>query len=212
LKIKPGQTVELKPTSFHLMLMDLKGPIQQGKPFKATLMFAKAGPVDVEFAVEQIGANSRLREHTTRTTIKGGEFSLQAFQGSVGASPIRSQTEDSSDWPRCQDICPVFRGADGARHEGDHAVFDDHDHRHAVRLPGRCGSSDRNAKSIHVALSRSWLLRKMPVASVPFGRAHCETLAQIIIETFARGCRPKHRRIPNMNGGQRLVCCADPLP
>jgi periplasmic copper chaperone A len=58
LEIKPGQTVELKPTSFHLMLMNLKGPIQRGKPFKATLMFAKAGPVAVEFAVEPVGATS----------------------------------------------------------------------------------------------------------------------------------------------------------
>jgi copper(I)-binding protein len=58
LEIKPGQTVELKPNSFHLMLENLKEPIQQGKPFKATLMFAKAGSVDVSFAVGPIGANS----------------------------------------------------------------------------------------------------------------------------------------------------------
>ncbi len=57
LEIKPGQTVELKPSSFHLMLMNLKGPIQRGKPFKATLTFAKAGPLDVEFAVEPMGAS-----------------------------------------------------------------------------------------------------------------------------------------------------------
>jgi periplasmic copper chaperone A len=43
LEIKPGQTVELKPNSFHLMLENLKEPIQQGMPFKATLTFEKAG-------------------------------------------------------------------------------------------------------------------------------------------------------------------------
>jgi len=58
LAINPGQTVDLKPSSFHLMLMNLKGPIERGKPFKATLMFAKAGPIDVEFAVQPIGATS----------------------------------------------------------------------------------------------------------------------------------------------------------
>jgi periplasmic copper chaperone A len=63
LEIKPGQTVELKPSSFHLMLMGLKGPIQQGKPFQATLMFAKAGPVAVEFAVEPLGATSAAPAH-----------------------------------------------------------------------------------------------------------------------------------------------------
>jgi periplasmic copper chaperone A len=58
LEIKPGQTVELKPNSFHLMLENLKEPIQQGRPFKATLTFAKAGSVDVDFAVAPIGATA----------------------------------------------------------------------------------------------------------------------------------------------------------
>jgi len=58
LEIKPGETVELKPSSFHIMMTDLKQPIQQGKPFKATLMFEKAGNVDVDFAVAPAGATS----------------------------------------------------------------------------------------------------------------------------------------------------------
>jgi periplasmic copper chaperone A len=58
LEIRPGQTVELKPNSFHLMLENLKEPIQQGKPFKATLTFAKAGAINVNFVVEPIGATS----------------------------------------------------------------------------------------------------------------------------------------------------------
>jgi periplasmic copper chaperone A len=58
LEIKPGETVELKPGSFHIMMTDLKRPIQRGKPFKATLKFEKAGDVDVDFAVEAVGASS----------------------------------------------------------------------------------------------------------------------------------------------------------
>ena len=58
LEIKPGETVELKPGSFHVMMTDLKQPIQRGKPFKATLKFEKAGEVDVDFAVEAAGATS----------------------------------------------------------------------------------------------------------------------------------------------------------
>jgi periplasmic copper chaperone A len=58
LEIKPGETVELKPGSFHIMITDLKQPIQRGKPFKATLKFEKAGNVDVDFAVEAAGATS----------------------------------------------------------------------------------------------------------------------------------------------------------
>ena len=52
LEIKPGQTVVLNPESFHLMLMGLKQPLAQGERMKATLDFAKAGKLDVEFVVE----------------------------------------------------------------------------------------------------------------------------------------------------------------
>jgi copper(I)-binding protein len=54
--IKPGETVELKPQSFHIMMTGLKQPIEKGKPFKASLMFEKAGTVEVDFAVEGVGA------------------------------------------------------------------------------------------------------------------------------------------------------------
>ena len=55
LEIKPGETVELKPGSFHLMFMELKQPLEQGKPVKGTLVFEKAGTVAVEYTVEPIG-------------------------------------------------------------------------------------------------------------------------------------------------------------
>jgi copper(I)-binding protein len=56
LEIKPGQTVELKPQSFHIMMTGLRQPIEKGKPFKGSLVFEKAGAVDVDFAVEGVGA------------------------------------------------------------------------------------------------------------------------------------------------------------
>jgi periplasmic copper chaperone A len=56
LEIKPGETVELKPSSFHLMIMDLKQQIENGKPFKASLNFEKAGPVEIQFNVVAPGA------------------------------------------------------------------------------------------------------------------------------------------------------------
>jgi copper(I)-binding protein len=56
LEIKPGQTVVFNPDSFHLMLMGLKQPMAQGQHVKATLDFAKAGKLDVEFVVESMGA------------------------------------------------------------------------------------------------------------------------------------------------------------
>ena len=55
LEIKPGQTVEFKPGSYHLMFIGLKQPFEQGKRVKGTLQFEKAGTVEVEYAVEAIG-------------------------------------------------------------------------------------------------------------------------------------------------------------
>lgn len=56
LEIKPGQTVELKPGSFHLMFVGLTRPLQKGDRIKGTLVFERAGKVDVDYAVEAIGA------------------------------------------------------------------------------------------------------------------------------------------------------------
>jgi copper(I)-binding protein len=54
--IKPGETVELKPQSMHIMMMGLKQPIEKGKSFKGSLVFEKAGAIEVDFAVEGVGA------------------------------------------------------------------------------------------------------------------------------------------------------------
>lgn len=56
LPVAPGGSVELKPGGFHLMFLELKEPLVPGKPVKGRLVFEKAGPVDVEFAVAPLGA------------------------------------------------------------------------------------------------------------------------------------------------------------
>jgi copper(I)-binding protein len=58
LEIKPGETVELKPGSFHAMLMGLKQQLQKGQKVKGTLEFEKAGKLDIEYAVEAVGATA----------------------------------------------------------------------------------------------------------------------------------------------------------
>jgi copper(I)-binding protein len=58
LEVKPGATVELKPGSFHIMLMGLKQPMEKGQKVKGTLVFEKAGTVEIEYAVEALGASS----------------------------------------------------------------------------------------------------------------------------------------------------------
>jgi copper(I)-binding protein len=57
LEIPPGATVTLAPGGFHLMMMGLKGPLKQGTKVPLTLVFEKAGKIDVELAVEGMGAS-----------------------------------------------------------------------------------------------------------------------------------------------------------
>jgi len=58
LEIKPGQTVDLKPGSLHVMLTGLKQPLEKGQRVKATLEFEKAGKVDIEYAVQAVGTTA----------------------------------------------------------------------------------------------------------------------------------------------------------
>lgn len=55
LEIPAGATVELKPGSYHVMMMGLSKGIAKGERFKATLTFEKAGKLDIEFDVEAVG-------------------------------------------------------------------------------------------------------------------------------------------------------------
>lgn len=63
IEIKPGQTVTLDPSGYHVMFIRLKEQLKQGSHFKATLDFAKAGKVDVDFTVEGIGAKAPGGDH-----------------------------------------------------------------------------------------------------------------------------------------------------
>jgi copper(I)-binding protein len=63
LEIKPGETVELKPGSFHVMLTGLKQPITKGEKVKGTLQFEKAGKIDIEYTVEDVGATAPAAVH-----------------------------------------------------------------------------------------------------------------------------------------------------
>lgn len=56
IEIKPGATVTLRPGGLHVMFMELKQPLKQGEKVKGTLVFERAGTVEVEYAVAPIGA------------------------------------------------------------------------------------------------------------------------------------------------------------
>jgi copper(I)-binding protein len=56
LTIEPGKTVTLAPGGYHLMMLDLKGPLKRGDKLAVTLEFEKAGKVQVPFDVQGVGA------------------------------------------------------------------------------------------------------------------------------------------------------------
>jgi len=56
LVIGPGQTVRLEPGGYHVMLIDLKEALVSGRRFKGTLVFEKAGTVEVEYEIRGMGA------------------------------------------------------------------------------------------------------------------------------------------------------------
>jgi copper(I)-binding protein len=56
LEILPGQTITLAPGGFHMMLVDLKHPLEAGQTMKATLKFDHAGTIDVGYPIAAIGA------------------------------------------------------------------------------------------------------------------------------------------------------------
>ncbi len=63
LAIEPGKTVKLAPGGYHLMLMDLKGPLKQGDKVPVTLEFEKAGKVKLSLDVQGVGAQAPAGSH-----------------------------------------------------------------------------------------------------------------------------------------------------
>ncbi|HUK07073.1 MAG TPA: copper chaperone PCu(A)C [Stellaceae bacterium] len=56
LDVKPGMPTVLKPGGYHIMLMDLKGPLVAGQSFALSLTFEKAGTINATATVEKAGS------------------------------------------------------------------------------------------------------------------------------------------------------------
>jgi copper(I)-binding protein len=59
LEIPAGATVTLKPGGYHIMFMELKAPFAKDAKVPVTLVFEKAGSIDVTFAIQAMGAGAR---------------------------------------------------------------------------------------------------------------------------------------------------------
>ncbi|MCA3262207.1 MAG: copper chaperone PCu(A)C [Telmatospirillum sp.] len=56
IEVAPGSPTLLQPGGLHIMLIDIKAPLQAGTSFPVTLTFEKAGPIIVQVAVRAIRA------------------------------------------------------------------------------------------------------------------------------------------------------------
>jgi copper(I)-binding protein len=63
LELPAGATVELKPGGYHIMFMGLKAPFARGASIPITLVFEKAGSIDVEMKVEAMGSAAPAHRH-----------------------------------------------------------------------------------------------------------------------------------------------------
>lgn len=62
-EIPPGSTVTLAPGGLHIMFLELSAPLTEGEHLPGTLIFEKAGRVEVEFTVEPLGAPGSGHDH-----------------------------------------------------------------------------------------------------------------------------------------------------
>src|ERR1700730_10710046 len=62
IEIPPGATVELKPGGSHVMFMGLKAPFAKEAKVPLTLVFEKAGSIDVDLMVQAMGAQPPIHK------------------------------------------------------------------------------------------------------------------------------------------------------
>jgi copper(I)-binding protein len=60
LDLPAGQTVSLKPGSYHVMLMDLKAPVEEGKHVVVTLLFEDAAGVKTQQEVHAVAKKAPM--------------------------------------------------------------------------------------------------------------------------------------------------------
>jgi len=56
IEIPPGGAVQLRPGGYHMMFMGLGEPVRAGAPVRGTLVFQKAGTVEIGYDVAPVGA------------------------------------------------------------------------------------------------------------------------------------------------------------
>ena len=87
LELPAGKTVTLDPGGLHLMLVDPVKPLKEGDRVPLTLTFEKAGSVQVDLAVEGIGAKGPQEAgHDHGMTMDGKASSDASMTGEMGGA------------------------------------------------------------------------------------------------------------------------------
>ncbi len=116
IEIKPGKTVELKPGALRIVLLGLKEPFQLGQKIKGTLVFEKAGPVEIVYNVEE-NPGGRRQRCVAASTIR--RCSIASLAGR--ASPEHQQASLIADgpWLRRWSVFPSYAGPTARARDGD---------------------------------------------------------------------------------------------
>lgn len=83
--VPPHGAAVLAPNGDHLMLEGLKHPLKVGEHFSGTLVFERAGPIPVTFAVESIGAKGPNGAKGPDTAAQGGTTKENGLTRAEGA-------------------------------------------------------------------------------------------------------------------------------
>ncbi len=63
IEVAPGEPAVLKPGGLHVMLMGLKAPLVKGESFPLTLVFEKAGRIEIEVPIGEATAMEHQIDH-----------------------------------------------------------------------------------------------------------------------------------------------------
>lgn len=166
LPVPAGATVALKPGSFHLMMMDLKDQLIDGEMVAGTLVFEKAGTVQVEFVVERMGAKEADHAGHSATGVSdapmGGdaaliETTLKAMfdkpESPLSVSPIVVVSDAAiAGWTQG----PMGGRALLRRHHGKWSIqLCSGDSLKDVAALTKAGLNSRDAEALSIALSKA---------------------------------------------------------
>ena len=90
LEIPAGETVTLKPGSYHLMFIGLQEQLKPDEKRKGLVKFEKAGDIEIEFIVKDI---AKMMDHAAMGEMKHDEKEMDhSTMGEMKHDPMKAET------------------------------------------------------------------------------------------------------------------------